>query len=99
MPSGHALRFRFLVPQAQDEHQPQGDDQLQVVSLPQQEQDDEQEQQVPAVQVLQLQGLQQAAQSPGAPLSREEGGEGEACGSARTGAAGVLGALDRKSVV
>ena len=69
MPGGHALYDRIpivllAVPQAQDEHQPQGDDQLQVVSLPQQEQDDEQEQQVPAVQILQLQGLQQAAQSP-----------------------------------
>ena len=67
-----AVRLLRLVPQAQNEHQPQGDHQLQVVPLPQQEQDDEQEQQIPAVQVLQLQRFQQTAQAPAPTLSRQE---------------------------
>lgn len=62
--------------QSQKEHQPQGDDELDIVSLQEEKEYDEKKQDVARVQVLQLQALEDAAQSSCLFLRRGAGFRG-----------------------
>lgn len=56
-----------VIRQPQQEQQPQGDDQVHVVPLHQQEQDDQDQQDIPAVQLLQPEDFQDAVDPPPCP--------------------------------
>ena len=59
-----------VIRQPQQEQQPQGDDQVHVVPLHQQEQDDQDQQDIPAVQLLQPEDFQDAVDPPLSPPNR-----------------------------
>ena len=56
--------------QPQQQEQPQGDDQVHVVPLHQQEQDDQDQQDIPAVQLLQPEDFQDAVDPPLVPAEQ-----------------------------
>ena len=76
-----AALFHFcllLVPQPHDEGQAKGNDQFQVIPLPQEEQYNQQQQNIPAVQSVQLEGTEQPCQPPAFPRpAPQKGGDGE----------------------
>ena len=59
-----------VIRQPQQEQQPQGDDQVHVVPLHQQEQDDQDQQDIPAVQLLQPEDFQDAVDPPLVPAEQ-----------------------------